>query len=114
MTESIGAELYKSAKESREQMHNTSEYEESFPKKQAYEALVQGFIDVINTFSEPYDHSDSDEYFSDDEIYQALLEAFKRETAWRKKQLNLIFNVKDRCLGRHPNKLFDDIDLSLD
>ena len=72
-------ELYKSAKESREQMHNTSEYEESFPKKQAYEAMVQGFAEVITTFSEPYDHSDSDEFFSDKEIYDALLEAFKRE-----------------------------------
>ena len=114
MTDALGAELYKSAKESREQMHNTSEYEDSFPKKQAYEAMIQGFIEVINLFSEPYDHSDSDEYFSDQEIYNALLEAFKRETAWRKKQLGLIYSVRDRCLGHHPNKLFDDIDLSLD
>ena len=114
MTDALGAELYKSAKESREQMHNTSEYEDSFPKKQAYEAMVQGFIEVISTFSEPYDHSDSDEYFSDGEIYEALLEAFKRETAWRKKQLSLIYSVRDRCLGHHPNKLFDDVELSLE
>jgi hypothetical protein len=114
MTDSLGAELYKSAKDSREQMHNTSDYDDSFARKQAYEALVQGFIEVINTFSEPYDHSQSDDYFSDSEIYEALLEAFKRETAWRKKQLGLIFSVRDRCLGQHPNKLFEDIDLSLD
>ena len=114
MTDVLGAELYKSAKEAREQMHNTSEYEDSFPKKQAYESMVQGFIEVISTFSEPYDHSDSDEYFSDEEIYDALLEAFKRETAWRKKQLSLIYSVRDRCLGHHPNKLFHDVDLSLD
>ena len=113
MTEA--ANLYKSAKESREQMHNTSEYEESFPKRQAYETMVQGFTEVINTFSEPYDHSDpTDEYFTDEEIYEALLEAFKRETAWRKKQLTLIYNVRDRCLGHHPNKLFEDGNLTLD
>lgn len=112
MTEA--ANLYTSAKESREQMHNTSDYEESFPKRQAYENLVQGFAEIISSCSEPYDHSDSDVYLTDQEIYEALLEAFKRETAWRKTQINLIFGFEDRCRGRHPNKLFEDGNLTLD
>lgn len=89
------------AKESRENMHDTSHagsMDDLDAHYKQYRRLVSSFEEIISESTEPYDIL-SEKRLTGDDIHRAFLEAVKSQKDWHQSELNILDDLASLATG---------------